>query len=324
MPRVRSIGADGLDRFVEAGGLPQHHEEVRQYVESMFRAGSMRPEWCFVLEDEGQLLLGRVALWTLPGMEYPLDLVLLDLRWRQDYLESGAFLLRRVLEEAQGLGADEVGHILDAPPMWPQWQYYPKERAGMLVRAGFIVERETIRFEWRSGNAPPSVPERLVFRSLEEVGKAAFVDAVVRVSEDTLDREIWNEREERGPEKAGREFFEMESKLEHDPSWWRLAYTPEGDLVGLIMASKNPTSPVIGYIGVVPEHRGRGYADDLLARGTDILRSAGAEQVRADTDIHNAPMALAFRRAGYTEFATRREYGVDLPSNEGRPVTGSA
>lgn len=324
MPHTRPMRADELDLFVEASSESRHPREIKQYIESMFAAGSMRPEWCFVIEGEDRPI-GRVALWTLPGMSEPLDLVLLDLRWEEpDHPTTGTRLLRRVLEEARDLGAREVGYVLDAPPMWPQWQYYPKERAGMLVRAGFIVERETIRFEWRSGNAPPSVPERLVFRSLEEVGKAAFVDAVVRVSEDTLDREIWNEREERGPEKAGREFFEMESKLEHDPSWWRLAYTPEGDLVGLIMASKNPTSPVIGYIGVVPEHRGRGYADDLLATGTDILRSAGAEQVRADTDIHNAPMALAFRRAGYTEFATRREYGVDLPSNEGRPVTGSA
>jgi RimJ/RimL family protein N-acetyltransferase len=116
----------------------------------------------------------------------------------------------------------------------------------------------------------------------------------------------------------------MESKLEHDPSWWRLAYTSEGDLVGLIMASKNPTSPVIGYIGVVPEHRGRGYVDNLLATGTDTLRAAGAEQVRADTDIHNVPMAAAFRRAGYTEFATRREYGIHLLSNEARVAEDTA
>jgi RimJ/RimL family protein N-acetyltransferase len=196
--------------------------------------------------------------------------------------------------------------------MWPQWQHHPEERGGLLERAGFAVRRETIRFEWRNGGILLSGPDRLVFRTLDEVGKDAFVDAVVRVSKDTLDREIQSEREEHGPEKAGREFFELESHLEHEPSWWHLAYTPEGELVGLIMASKNPTSPVIGYIGVVPEQRGRGYVDDLLAMGTETLRAAGAEQVRADTDTRNAPMAAAFRRAGYSEFAKRREYGADL------------
>jgi RimJ/RimL family protein N-acetyltransferase len=35
-------------------------------------------------------------------------------------------------------------------------------------------------------------------------------------------------------------------------------------------------------------------------------------QLRADTDLANAPMAAAFERAGYTRFATRREFEVDL------------
>ena len=69
---------------------------------------------------------------------------------------------------------------------------------------------------------------------------------------------------------------------------------------------------MINFIGVVPEHRGRGYVDDLLAEGTAALHAAGAERVRADTDTRNLPMALAFRRAGYVEFAKRREYGVRL------------
>jgi len=311
MLHARSIRAEEIDLFIEAGGVSHHHQEIRQYTESMFAAGSMHPEWCFMIEEEQPI--GRVALWTLPGMSEPLDLVLLDVPW--DDISAGELLLRRALDEARDLGAGELGYVLDAPPMWPQWQRHPEERVALLQGAGFSLKRETIRFEWRSGGTSLSVPGRLAFRSLEEVGEAAFVDAVVRVSEGTLDREIRSEREEYGPEKAGRELFDMESNLEHDPSWWHLAYTSEGELAGLIMASKNPTSPVIGYIGVVPEHRGQGYVDDLLAAGTDTLRRAGAEQVRADTDIHNVPMAEAFRRAGYTEFAARQEYGVDLPPN---------
>ncbi|CAN5265156.1 GNAT family N-acetyltransferase [soil metagenome] len=310
MSRIHPISADGLDLFVEAGGSPQHHEEVRQYVEKMFAAGSMRPEWCFVIEDEDKLL-GRVAMWTLPDMDKPLDLVLLDLHRHKDYLADGTLLLRRSLEEARGLGTDKVGHILDAPPMQPQWQYHQDERAALLENIGFTMGRETTRFEWRNGILP-SVPERLVFLSLDEVGEDAFLEATIRVSEGTLDREIQSEIEEYGPEKAGRELFELERHLEHEPSWWHLAYTPDGDLAGLIMASKNPTSPVIGYIGVVPEHRGKGYVDDLLAMGAQTLRDAGAEYVRADTDVRNTPMAAAFRRAGYSEFARRREYSVDL------------
>jgi RimJ/RimL family protein N-acetyltransferase len=90
--------------------------------------------------------------------------------------------------------------------------------------------------------------------------------------------------------------------------------------VGLIMPARNPTSPVIDYIGVVPERRGEGYVDDLLARGVATLLEAGAEQIRADTDTANVPMAAAFRRAGYAEFARRREYEANLA---GLPRHGS-
>jgi ribosomal protein S18 acetylase RimI-like enzyme len=307
--RTHTVCAAKLDRFVEAGGATRHRQEVRQYVRSMFDAGCMRPDWCFVIED-GDGNLGRVALWTLPGMDEPLDLVLLDVPCEDP--SAGVRLLREVLERARLFGAQEIGHVLDAPPMKPQWQDSPDRRAWLLERAGFVLRRETSRFEWRSESGLPAVARRLDFRALDEVGEEAFVGAIERVSEGTLDREIQDERDELGPAEAARRFFELERKLEYDPAWCRLAYAPDGGLVGLVMPARNPTSAVINYIGVVPEHRGRGYVDDLLVEGTAALRAAGAESVRADADTRNAPMAAAFRRAGYEEFAKRREYGVKL------------
>jgi RimJ/RimL family protein N-acetyltransferase len=76
--------------------------------------------------------------------------------------------------------------------------------------------------------------------------------------------------------------------MESVPGWWEL-----------------------GYVGVVPEQRGHRYVDDLLARGTATLRRDAPDVgVRADTDLANAPMAAAFARAGYTRFATRREFAL--------------
>jgi GNAT superfamily N-acetyltransferase len=101
---VRSVPAVGLDRFVESGGDPAHHREVRRYLDAMFAAGSMRPEWCFVAEEHGGPV-GRIAFWTLPGMEEPLALVLFDAPWREDHRGTGARLLGHALEEARALGA---------------------------------------------------------------------------------------------------------------------------------------------------------------------------------------------------------------------------
>jgi len=306
-----------MDLFFGAAGPPDHREEIEQYLESMFALGSMRPGWCFVVEDGEDRPLGRVAFWTLPGSERPLALVLLDVPWEGDHLGVGSRLLGDVLGEARRLGAGEIEHVLDAPPMQPQYQYRPEKRTELLEDAGFTLRRETDRFQWQ-GAEPPVVPDRLSYRSLEEVGEEAFVDAVSRVSEGTLDREIRGERERLGPRPAARDFFEAARMVGHDPSWWRLAYDGRGgELVGLVMPAAPPGFLTFYYVGVVPGMRGRGYVDDLLAAGTASLLGASAEggnekPLRVDTDVANAPMAAAFGRAGWTRFAGRREYVVDL------------
>ena len=292
--RTRPVRADELGLFVEATGPPDHRKEVEQYLESLFAAGSMRPEWCFVAVEEGRPI-GRVALWTLPGAEKPFALVLLDVPWKEGHPGAGIRLLGDVLDEARRLGAGEIEHVVDAPPMGPQFQHSPEKRVGLLRRVGFALRRETDRFRWR-GKGPPAASGRLSFRGLEEVGEGAFVDAMRRVSEGTLDREIRDERERLGPQGA-----ERGSRRPRMPA------EPPGFLT-------------LFNVGVVPEMGGRGYVDDLLAAATllDARAAGGTEKpLRADTDVANAPMAAAFGRAGWTRFAGRREYVVDLASTRG-------
>ncbi|MBD0382916.1 hypothetical protein [Paenibacillus sedimenti] len=49
-----------------------------------------------------------------------------------------------------------------------------------------------------------------------------------------------------------------------------------------------------------------------MNKGTSVLSEAGITLIRADTDINNVPMANAFKRQGYNQFAIRRDYGIDL------------
>ena len=314
---VRSVGTEELELFVETGGTPDNRREVEEYLERMFAAGSMRPEWCFVAEEEGEGPLGRVAFWTLPGMEEPFALVLLDVPWDGDYMGPGTRLLGEVLENARALGAREIEHVLDDPPMRPQFQHGREKRIELLEGAGFAFRRETGRFEWR-GEETPVVAPRLTFRTLEEVGEDAFVDAMREVSEGTLDREIRGERERLGAQRAANEFFEDARKVKHDPAWWRLAYAPDGELVGLVMPAEPPGFLTIFYVGVLPRMRGRGYIDDLLAASTaSLLEARGRDEkpLLADTDVANVPMADAFERAGWARFAGRREYVIDLAAD---------
>jgi RimJ/RimL family protein N-acetyltransferase len=81
--------------------------------------------------------------------------------------------------------------------------------------------------------------------------------------------------------------------------WWRLAFTQDGELVGLTVPGRNYAAPVIGIVGVVPEQRGHGHAYDLLVEATHLLVEEGVDEITADTDTTNTPMAATFARAGY-------------------------
>jgi RimJ/RimL family protein N-acetyltransferase len=108
-----------------------------------------------------------------------------------------------------------------------------------------------------------------------------------------------------GAERQARDAMRYYLGMQGPRDWWRLAYTPHGSLAGLAIPSRNPDGPVVAYLGVVPELRGHGYIDDVLAETTCLLAETGAQQVQADTDVGNRPMAAAFERARYRNHAVR-------------------
>src|SRR5688572_1788714 len=163
----RPIGPEELDRFCAAGARPEGAGEVREYVDRMVASGAMRPGWCFLAERHGTVV-GRVAFWTLP---------------------------------ARALGAEKVGHVVDAPPLPPFWQDEPERRVACLELAGFVLLRETRRFSW-DGQHVASALERLTYRSIEETGDEAFVAAIAAISEGSLDQRDQEERTRLGPEGA--------------------------------------------------------------------------------------------------------------------------
>ncbi len=67
----------------------------------------------------------------------------------------------------------------------------------------------------------------------------------------------------------------------------------------LAVPSATPYHRNVGYLGVVPEQRGKGLIDEVLAEITRFHAAAGADRVTATTDTVNVPMAAAFDRAGY-------------------------
>jgi ribosomal protein S18 acetylase RimI-like enzyme len=89
-----------------------------------------------------------------------------------------------------------------------------------------------------------------------------------------------------------------------------VAYDAAGERVGFIIPSRSAYDASVSYLGVVPEFRGQGYVDDLLAEITHVHADAGARRITGTTDTTNAPMAAAFLRGGYTIAATRIVIGA--------------
>lgn len=58
-------------------------------------------------------------------------------------------------------------------------------------------------------------------------------------------------------------------------------------------------SATIPMMGVLPEHRGRGYVDDLLAAGTAAAQRKGYVSMLDPVDTLNSPMDAAMVRGGH-------------------------
>jgi ribosomal protein S18 acetylase RimI-like enzyme len=114
-----------------------------------------------------------------------------------------------------------------------------------------------------------------------------------------LDAHSRKARDSGGLDLAAQEELDFLRWMPSPREWWRLAYTRDGELVGLTVPGRNYASPVIGLIGVVPEQRGNGYAYDLLVEATHMLVDEGVEQITAETDVTNTPMAANFAKVGY-------------------------
>ena len=199
---------------------------------------------------------------------------------------------------------------LDRPPDFhiflpPHWRDRPDVTAALnwrleaARRAGLTGIIERLRYEWTPAAGVPEPAGRLTFRA--EADDEVFTGLFSRVLAGTLDAKSRQAAEASGARtQASRDVAFYRDHMSGQRSWWRVAETPEGELAGFGVPSRNSDVPVVGYLGVMPEHRGHGYADEILAEITRILvAEAGATTIHADTDVANSPMAAAFARAGY-------------------------
>ncbi|MEU1423353.1 GNAT family N-acetyltransferase [Kitasatospora sp. NBC_01246] len=256
----------------------------------------IRPEWVWVAQDEDGGILARALWWGRSDSERPIALDCLQVRAG---VADPAAVATALLEAGHAAFGNRPGYHISLPRGWraePELAEAVAWRRQAAERAGLTREIERLRYEWtpRRGTAEPT--GRLVFR---EGTDEEFLEAFVRLSQDSLDLATQNELLTMDAGQLAREDFDFYLSCPGERSWWRLAELPDGTPAGMAIPSATPYHRNVGYLGVVPEQRGRGLIDEILAEITRFHAAAGAERITATTDTVNVPMAAAFDRAGY-------------------------
>ncbi|WP_424212869.1 GNAT family N-acetyltransferase [Streptomyces sp. BI20] len=272
-------------------------------------ARRIRPEWIGLAEDEEGRPLARALWWGRADGELP---VALDcLRVSPAAAEAAGTTPEELGAALLALGHESFGRRPEYNLMLaPDWHEREALREGAAwrraaaARGGLGREIERLRFEWTPETAVPAPAvdaERPgpVFRPGTD---DEFREVFARVAAGSLDLHTRGELA-RGatPEEIAADDLAFYEDCPGERSWWRLALLPDGETVaGFTVPSATPYARNVGYIGVVPEQRGRGLIHPILAETVRVHRESGAERITATTDAVNVPMAAAFEKAGFT------------------------
>jgi ribosomal protein S18 acetylase RimI-like enzyme len=165
-----------------------------------------------------------------------------------------------------------------------------------VADVGLTSSLERRQYAWTPENGVPEASTRIGFRQGSD---DEFVELFREAARGSLDVETRQALETVDELSQARDDVEFYESCPGERDWWRVATDRDGTPVGFIVPSATPYHRNVGYLGVLPRHRGQGLVDALLGEVTRIRAAAGADRITATTDMTNVPMAAAFDRAAY-------------------------
>jgi GNAT superfamily N-acetyltransferase len=165
-------------------------------------------------------------------------------------------------------------------------------------------------FYWEAGRPMPPAAGRLDFEPADEDWLRGAIGRVMQAGTDASDLHTVPRI---GVAAAVQEVYELLPRYFDRPAGaWRLARNAAHEAVGFVLPvlfeearfwKDGRPQGTIFYMGVLPEHRGRGHAVEPVHEATRVCLAAGCWRMFCDTGSDNLAMVRAFRRAGHLERA---------------------
>ncbi|GAB3359719.1 GNAT family N-acetyltransferase [Micromonospora halotolerans] len=276
---------------------------LAELADDMYRA-----EWTWIAERDGQVV-GRALWWGPKGSAHPVALDCLDVN---PAVGDRATVAAELIRAALAGFPEPVQYAIKVAGGWrddPATSAAVEWRRAAAHAAGLTREVERLQFEWAPADGVPPAASRLRFA---EASDEEFLAVFRRIAEGSLDAQTRANLAAKGVDATAREEMDFYLGAPGKREWWRIAYTREGEVAGMGIPSATPYNVNVGYLGVVPEFRGRGYVDEVLAEITRLHAANGESRITATTDMGNAPMAAAFGRAGYRNTEIRINLSNDV------------
>ncbi len=291
---IRRIQTADISQFEKIG--MQEDGKPTLNLQRWLDAKRTKLEWCYIAEESGEFL-ARVIFGVFEDQPQDLKVWQLIIDNKLDnFKEVGMQLLKESINQLKSENFETVEYHLYANAS-NNFENYKS----IFIAQGFEITQEKINFEATEIiQSDKTKSHRLTYKTLEEVGDIAFIQAIEKVTEGSLDREDLESIALNGSKKAAEMYFELLAEIDLNKNWWKLAYQEDGSLVGLIVPQKfSDEEGAINYIGVVPQKRGAGYVYALIDAASTLMFQSGIQTVIADIDTQNQPLEKALNVLGY-------------------------
>jgi ribosomal protein S18 acetylase RimI-like enzyme len=272
-------------------------EEAWRRLSTLLKCSCTQPNWV-VLAFAGQTLTATLALVTHTEFGLPLELFEFEgsLKGRMDSLE----LLEFAIGKARTLGSHELFYTVSADSTGTE----------AISNAGFRHWRNTVRLE----STKPGDIEMRGYRSCatNAFDRSEIIALLEQTSALSADSQIQFYRERLGGMKDAEMTLKVMEYTDHDPDWWRVALSPDGQLIGIVLPVLVYGEPRVGFSGVRPEFRGRKIAQFLLAEAWSMMSRSGWSILYAEVDQRNASMYRALISSGFALQCRKQEWRLDL------------